>query len=226
MSVRASTIAGAAIIGVIGLLVWQRPNMATAQDLEPDQHQGVQDLAVAPQRAVLYEEDPGDPTGRQTPGVAIWRTEEIASPAGEPPELAVRADVEFPGRQIGMTWTLRRAAGDISRSASHTIEIMFKLPPDFPAGGVFSVPGVVVKQAEQVRGVALAAAAVKVTDGYFMVGLSAAPADKARNIELLKNRPWFDIPIIYTNQRRAILAMEKGTPGELAMAQAFADWEK
>jgi hypothetical protein len=226
MSVRASTIAGAAIIGVIGLLVSQRPNMATAQDLEPDQHQGVQDLAVAPQRAVLYEEDPGDPTGRQTPGVAIWRTEEIASPAGEPPELAVRADVEFPGRQIGMTWTLRRAAGDISRSASHTIEIMFKLPPDFPAGGVFSVPGVVVKQAEQVRGVALAAASVKVTDGYFMVGLSGAPADKARNIELLKKRPWFDIPIIYTNQRRAILAMEKGTPGELAMAQAFADWEK
>jgi hypothetical protein len=226
MSVRASTIAGAAIIGVIGLLVSQRPNMATAQDLEPDQHQGVQDLAVAPQRAVLYEEDPGDPTGRQTPGVAIWRTEEIASPAGEPPELAVRADVEFPGRQIGMTWTLRRAAGDISRSASHTIEIMFKLPPDFPAGGVFSVPGVVVKQAEQVRGVALAAASVKVTDGYFMVGLSAAPADKARNIELLKKRPWFDIPIIYTNQRRAILAMGKGRPGELAMAQAFADWEK
>jgi hypothetical protein len=224
MSVRAPTIAGAAIIGVISLLIWQRPNMATAQDLEPGLHQGAQDPAVAPQRAVLYEEDPADPIGRQTPGLAIWRTEEIPSPAGEPPELAVRADIEFADRQIGMTWTLRRAAGD--SSASHMIEIMFKLPPDFPAGGVFSVPGVVMKQAEQVRGVALAAASVKVTDGYFMVGLSAAPADKARNIELLKLRPWIDIPIIYTNQRRAILAVEKGTPGELAMVQAFADWEK
>jgi len=224
MSVRAPTIAGAAIIGVISLLIWQRPNMATAQDLEPGLHQGAQDPAVAPQRAVLYEEDPADPIGRQTPGLAIWRTEEIPSPAGEPPELAVRADIEFADRQIGMTWTLRRAAGD--SSASHMIEIMFKLPPDFPAGGVFSVPGVVMKQAEQVRGVALAAASVKVTDGYFMIGLSTAPADKARNIELLKLRPWIDIPIIYTNQRRAILAVEKGTPGELAMVQAFADWEK
>jgi hypothetical protein len=224
MSVRAPTIAGAAIIGVISLLIWQRPNMATAQDLEPGLHQGAQDPAVAPQRAVLYEEDPADPIGRQTPGLAIWRTEEIPSPAGEPPELAVRADIEFADRQIGMTWTLRRAAGD--SSASHMIEIMFKLPPDFPSGAIFNVPGIWMKQAEQTQGTALAGLAVKVTAGYFLIGLSSAPADKERNIQLLKERPWFDIPIVYTNNRRAILAMEKGTPGERAFAEAFAAWEK
>jgi hypothetical protein len=225
MSTRAPAIAIAVIVGGIGLLMGQRLNMAAAQGVEPSQQQGAQDLA-APQHAVLYEEDPNDPTGKQTMGSAVWRTEEIPSPTGAPPELTVRADIELPERQIGMTWTLRRATDDLSSYASHTIEIMFKLPPDFPAGGVFNVPGVLMKQAEQTRGVALAAVAVKVTDGYFMVGLSGAPADKARNIELLRQRPWIDIPIIYTDKRRAILAVEKGAPGERAIAQAFAEWEK
>jgi hypothetical protein len=38
---------------------------------------------------------------------------------------------------------------------------------------------------------------------------------------LLKERGWFDIPVVYNNNRRAILAMEKGTPGERAFADAF-----
>jgi hypothetical protein len=29
---------------------------------------------------------------------------------------------------------------------------------------------------------------------------------------------WFDIPVVYNNNRRAVLAMEKGTPGERVFA--------
>jgi hypothetical protein len=47
-----------------------------------------------------------------------------------------------------------------------------------------------------------------------------------RNIQLLKERGWFDIPMVYANNRRAILAMEKGIPGERAFAQAFAAWRQ
>jgi clan AA aspartic protease (TIGR02281 family) len=112
----------------------------------------------------------------------------------------------------------------VSRTTSHTIEFLFKLPPDFPYGGILSVPGIWMKQAEQVQGTPLFGAAVKVTTGYFLIGLSGAPADKDRNVQLLKQRPWFDIPIIYTNNRRAILAIEKGPPGERAFADAFAAW--
>ena len=244
VSRRAPTIAVAVIVGAIGLMIWQRPDMVAAAapldrpamklkiadpmepGVEPSQPPAVPDTADAVQHAVLYEEDPNDPIGKQTTGLAVWRTEAIASAAGAPPELAVRADIEFPDRQIGMTWTLRRATDDLSSYASHTIEIMFKLPPDFPAGGVSNVPGVLMKQSERARGVALAAVAVKVTDGYFMVGLSGAPADKARNIELLKQQPWLDIPIVYADKRRAILAVEKGVTGERVIAQAFAEWEK
>jgi hypothetical protein len=39
-----------------------------------------------------------------------------------------------------MTWLLRRNI-DHALPASHTIEMIFNLPADFPGGGVASVPG-------------------------------------------------------------------------------------
>jgi len=180
--------------------------------------------AVA-QRVVLYEEDPDDPQGKRLLGTAVWRTEMMAPAPGRPAELAVRADIEIPERKMTMTWSLRRNA-DASLPASHTIEIMFNLPSDTPSGGVQNVPGVLMKQAEQSRGVPLAGLAVKVTPGFFLIGLSSIEADMQRNIQLLKERGWFDIPMVYANNRRAILAMEKGTPGERAFAQAFTAWRQ
>jgi hypothetical protein len=67
---------------------------------------------------------------------------------------------------------------------------------------------------------------VKVTSGYFLVGLSALDSDKERNIQLLKERTWFDMPVVYNNSRRAIIAMEKGTPGERVFAEAFRVWKQ
>ena len=64
------------------------------------------------------------------------------------------------------------------------------------------------------------------TNGFFLIGLSAVEADQQRNIQLLKERAWFDIPMVYNNNRRAILAIEKGTPGERAFAEAFAAWKQ
>jgi hypothetical protein len=68
--------------------------------------------------------------------------------------------------------------------------------------------------------------AVKVTNGFFLIGLSAVETDRERNIQLLKERAWFDIPVVYTNNRRAILALEKGNPGERAFEEAFTAWEQ
>jgi len=41
------------------------------------------------------------------------------------------------------------------------------------------------------------------------------------NVQLLKERSWFDIPIVYANGGRATLAMEKGAPGDHAFAEIF-----
>jgi hypothetical protein len=177
------------------------------------------------QRVVLYEEEPSDPQGKRYIGSAIWRTETVAGSPGQPPDIAIRADVEIPERQATMTLSLRRN-NDQTLPASHTIEIIFNLPADFGGGGISNVPGVLMKQAEQTRGTPLAGLAVKVTSGFFLIGLSAVEADKQRNIQLLKERGWFDIPVVYNNNRRAILAIEKGTPGERAFAEAFATWRQ
>ena len=179
--------------------------------------------AAVAQKVVLYEEDPSNPQGKRYVGSAVWHTETVSPGPGLAPELAVRADVEIPERHMRMTWSLRRNT-DKALPASHTIEIMFTLPADFDQGGVGNVPGVLMKTSEEARGVPLAGLAVKVTDGYFLIGLSAVDIDVQRNIDLLKNRDWFDIPIVYTNGKRAILAMEKGTPGERAFEEAFRAW--
>ena len=179
--------------------------------------------AAVAQRVVLYEEDPADPQGKRYVGSAIWRTEMITPGPGLAPELAVRADLEIPERRITMTFSLRRNT-DQALPASHTIEVTFNLPADFPFGGISNVPGILMKQAEQTRGSPLAGLAVKVTSGFFLVGLSAVDSDMQRNLQLLKERPWFDIPIVYNNGRRAILAIEKGTPGDRAFAEAFKAW--
>jgi hypothetical protein len=86
------------------------------------------------------------------------------------------------------------------------------------------VPGILMKVNEQARGSPLAGLTVKVTDGFFLVGLSNVEADRARNLELLKERAWLDIPIVYKNQHRGIIAIEKGGPGSQAYAQAFTAW--
>ncbi len=179
--------------------------------------------AAVAQKVVLYDEDPNNPQGKRYVGSAIWRTETVSPGPGLAPELAVRADVEIPERQMRMTWSLRRNT-DKALPASHTIEVIFTLPADFAEGGVGNVPGILMKASEQARGVPLAGLAVKVTNGYFLIGLSAVELDKQRNIQMLKERDWFDIPIVYTSGKRAILAMEKGTPGARAFEEAFRAW--
>ena len=251
-------IAAAVVVAIVGIGVWQWPNMVelyrsfrapavdTARDaappaatrpkitdrIEPGSPQApaapgpaTQAAVPAAQKVVLYEEDPADPNGKRFVGSAIWRTETVTPGPGQPPEVAIRADVEVPERKLAMTWSLRRNT-DKGLPATHTVEIMFKLPADFPSGGISNVPGILMKQAEQTRGTPLAGLAVKVTPGFYLIGLSNADADKDRNLQLLKERSWFDIPVVYNNNRRAILALEKGTPGERVFADAFKAWKQ
>jgi hypothetical protein len=200
-----------------------RIGQATPDSATPSATPGAAPVAAVAQRVVLYEEDPAEPQGKRYVGSAIWRTETITPGPGAPPDLAVRADLEIPERRITMTFSLRRNI-DQALPASHTMEVTFNLPADFPFGGIANVPGILMKQAEQTRGAPLAGLAVKVTSGFFLVGLSAVEADMQRNLQLLKERAWFDIPIVYNNGRRAILAIEKGTPGERAFEDVFKAW--
>ena len=239
-------VAGLVLI-VAGFVIWQWPNLrGMTRDLfsssqqqaqtQPKPADTPQDKPKIPdrvgqpgpqapvaQRVVLYDEDPADPQGKQYVGQVVWRTDQVGGSNGQPADIAIRADIDIPDRKFKMTFLIRRN-NDTSLPASHTAELTFTLPPDFAGGGIDNVPGILMKSNEQARGTPLAGLAVKVTDGFFLVGLSNVDADRSRNIQLLKERSWFDIPLVYANKRRAIIAMEKGAPGERAFSDAFAAW--
>jgi hypothetical protein len=180
-------------------------------------------LAAEP-LAVLREDNPSDPKqGKRYVGSTTWRTESSPPAAGRPAEVALRADVEIPERQIGMKWSLRRNT-DKSLPASHMIEIIFRLPPNAPGGGVAQAPGVVMKSKEDAQGMPLSGAAATVTNGFFIFALAAISAPQ--NLQLLKEREWFDVPFAYANGTRAVISFEKGEPGGRAFAEAFAAWSK
>jgi hypothetical protein len=180
--------------------------------------------AAVAQRAVLYEENPGAPAEQlQTfVGTAVWRTETVSPGPGRPPELAMRVDVEIPDRKMTVTITMRRNP-DTTLPASHTIEVQFQAPGD-PFGGVANMPGIRAKTTETAQGAPLVGLVVRVMPGFFLIGLSAIDADKEQNLSLLRERGWLDVPFVYNNGRRAVLVLEKGTPGERAVNEAIAAW--
>jgi hypothetical protein len=177
------------------------------------------------ERAVLYDEDPADPQGRQYVGTVVWRTEQIKASGSQKAGLGLRGELEIPDRRLKMVLVLRRNS-DPSLPASHVAELTFITPPDFAGTAVGSVPGMLMKSNEQARGAPIAGLSVKVTDGFFMVGFSSVESDRQRNMEMLKTRAWFDVPLVYDNKRRGILAIAKGASGDRAFADAFAAWDK
>ena len=175
--------------------------------------------AARAQKVVLYEAE----FGTQFVGSAVWRTDRVPPGPGQKPDVVVRAEIEIPEQKVQVRLSLRRN-DDKQFPASHAVEIAFRLPPDFPHGGVSMIPGLMMKQAETTRGVPLNGVGVKLAANLFMVGLTSVDLDMQRNIQLLKDPSWFDIPVVYSDGRRAIIAIEKGIPGERAFTEAFATW--
>jgi hypothetical protein len=234
-----------------GLLVWPRPNKdgwvdnpavaVTAEQptgplskisdrLEPSQSQmPVTPLdmpvpvAVGAEPVTLYEEDPTTPAGKRFVGSAIWRTHVVPMGAGRAPELEIRADVEIPERNLTLTWWLRREI-DQALPARYAVEMMFTPLPNAPSGGPSDVLGLAMKQSEQIRGVQIRGPIVKVTDGLFRIDLSSSASNRKSNMQLLKESPLFDIPMVYINNRRAILALSKGVAGERVFDEVYRAW--
>jgi hypothetical protein len=174
-------------------------------------------LGPGGQQVVLYDEDPTNLKGNRYLGSAVWKFE--TETVGGLAQRVIRGRIEVPERQIGVAFSLWRK-GNVE--ADHTIVLGFKLPADFPFGGIMQVPGILAKETEQNNGEPLMGLAEKISAEEFHIRLAATNIEK--NMQLLKKSAWFDVPIIYRNGRRAILAIEKGKTGEEAFAEAFAAW--
>jgi hypothetical protein len=201
----------------------ERIGQAGQAQQQPDQPK-VQE-AAAPGHVVLYEEDPNDSNGKRYAGTVVWSLENVPAGPGQPMDKAIRGDISIPERNMMVTLTIRRNT-DKDLPSSHTVSINFTLPTDFSRGGIQEIRGLLMKTSQSTRGVALAGKSVKVTTGFFLIGLSATEGDVQRNIQMLKERDWFDIAIVYNDNRRAILAVEKGPQGDRVFSDAFAAWRQ
>ena len=172
-------------------------------------------------RAVLYEEDAFS-SGKTFPGSVVWRVMPYKPPVGQPDDVAIHADIEIPERQLKLTLVMHRNF-DAAVPASHLIELNFTLPPDFPGFGIDKVPGMLMKPNESARGAPFAGLSVKNADTSFRIGLAGTGEYRAKNMALFRDNAWMDIPIVYSTQVRAILAIEKGASNAI-FEDALAAW--
>ncbi|ASY64171.1 putative transcription regulator [Sinorhizobium sojae CCBAU 05684] len=175
------------------------------------------------EKMFLYEERLGQSSPTAIPGAVSWSIKE-ESPGGDAkPEPAIQAQIAVPDRGLTALMTIKRNA-DPSLPASHVIEFVFSLPPNFEGGSIDGVQRVSMKRTEQDRGDPLIAVPAKITDDFHMIALNDFAEAAKVNTELLRSRSWIDIPITYRNGRRALLTLEKGAAGTDVFNKALQAW--
>lgn len=175
------------------------------------------------QKAIFYEERTSSLAGSAEPGSIVWSVVQESPGAGQAPEPAIRAEATIPGKDVQLRMTIRRNA-DKTLPASHIIEMIFITPSNFDGGGVANVLRVALKASEQDPGAPLAGIPAKISDGFFLIALNDAQADATRNMRLLQERTWLDVPLVYNSGRRALITLEKGIPGEKVFTDVLKAW--
>lgn len=187
---------------------------ATAQPASP---------TLVGQRAIFYEERTGSEQGTALAGATLWSKVNV-SPGGDlPVELGIRAETNIPELGIKMEMTIRRN-GDKTFPASHIIEIFFTVPETFQGRGIADVQRITFKATEQDPGNALIAVPTPLDQNIFMISLTDAATAVETNLQLMAREDWIDIPMQYTSGRRALLTIEKGTPGAAVFDEVLASW--
>jgi len=170
------------------------------------------------QKATLHEESVNF-TGVTSINAAVtWRY--LDDGANGP---AIEANLQVPERRMKIKLTIHKNT-DNSLAASHLIEIKIDAPSDLPGKSVQKLTRIVMKPTEEARGQPLSGAEAKITDGFFWIALSGADLDLPRNLALLRDGEWIDLPFTYETGQRAILTFEKGSQGDQVFEKAMAAW--
>lgn len=175
-------------------------------------------------RAALLVEAPEEPSKVKTfPGTVVWRVENVSTGPDEPLRMAVRADADIAEAGLQAAMILQKNF-DSTLPASHTMKLRFSTQPNSLAANIKQISVVQMRREETPTGDALKGITVPVTDNAFLIGLSRGN-DEAFNLDLLRSREWFDIPMVLADGRIAKLTFEKGPAGRSALEDAMASWQ-
>lgn len=191
----------------------------TAAPLETGLDQGAsQEQAgtnLVEQRAIYYYQGAEGQAGQASDGTATW------AQITKDDRPAIQATLKIPQRNATVTVTIYKNY-DSTLPASHLVEVNFN--GKLSESAIQRVPALVLKQTEQARGQPLAGAAVPVTNELFWIALSNDQDEVVRNVQLLREGSWFDIPILFADQTRALITFEKGIPGDKVFETVMASW--
>ena len=175
-------------------------------------------------RAALLIEAPEEPSKIKTSlGTVVWRVDNVSNGPDEPLSTAVRADVDIPDEGLRADMTIQKNF-DAILPASHTMKLRFFVRPDSPLANIKQISVLQMRREDTPTGEPLKGITVPVTENSFLIGLSRGDGE-AFNLDLLRSREWFDVPMVLANGHIAKLTFEKGPSGRRAIDDAMASWQ-
>lgn len=173
-------------------------------------------IATTSRAFMVLESSGGGPS--QFEGLASWSFQpDPAVRSGK----SLRTIVAFPLANLTIDIALSRNA-DAAVNASHTVMVVFDSGGSLEA--VREMSPIEWRERESQAGQPLVGIVVPVQDNVFMLGLDKTPATQARNLEILRQQRWMVFEIRLASGRRGAVLIEKGPPGEKAIAEALAEW--
>jgi hypothetical protein len=177
-----------------------------------------------PARAALLI-DAGDPQKPKIDlGTAVWT---LLPPGAGPAQAAgpaVQAEVDIPELKMHATVTIRKNT-DASLPATHTMDLRFAFAAGADVKGFKDMALPQLRRDDTPNGESISGVRVKISDSYFLVGLTRSDVDLAHNLDLLSSRNWLDLPLLFNDDHVAKLTFEKGPTGQSVVAQAVAAWK-
>jgi hypothetical protein len=201
------------------LLVAALTTPTRAQDLQTHAPSEAENTPVA-HRAALLIEAPDDLQRVKTfVGTVLWRLDRMT---GSLPTLI--ADIDLPDARFKAAIRISKNT-DSSLPASHTIDLRFMPAPDGEIPDVKEIDTLQMRAEDRPAGEPLSGVPAGITSNYFLVGLNAGDSAQARNLDLMRNRGWFDLPMLLVNGKIAKITFEKGKTGDRTMNDALAAWQ-
>lgn len=176
---------------------------------------------LAGSQSLLLEASQGGATG----AVPFSGTVEWSEGVDELGLPTIQGTASIPARNLSVEITLRKNS-DPSLPASHLMEVNFNVNDTFIGGSIANLPGVLLKDEELVPGTALVGASARVVGNSFLFALSATQADQTTNTDLLENRRWMDLAVVYGTGRNAIITLEKDDDAQALFERVFTAWNE
>ena len=143
---------------------------------------------------------------------------------GQALAVGVRAEIDLPDAKLKAVMLIQKNT-DETLPASHTIELRFIPAEGGPVPGIAQIQTPQMRREDGASGDSLIGVPAPILRNYFLIGLTRGAAAESRNVDMMRNRGWFDIPMLLSDQRIAKITFEKGSAGERIINEAFDAWK-